>query len=165
MLVVVRTLHLKPLGKDTNCFALGSGRSWKGSCLPTSCMTLDMSLLHLLIPRGSDFALPEVAEITPVVFRSKALVVECPFSHPSWCKLAVIYKRSQDRAVSPRSSQGLPTQVFPSLFQPCRGAIGQVDSSLWLVEGLHRLKCAVPPGKPSTPSQIYKLHALENQVQ
>lgn len=36
-------------------------------------MTLDMSLLDLLIPRGSDFVLPEVAEITPVVFRSKAL--------------------------------------------------------------------------------------------
>lgn len=54
------------LGKDakTDCFALGFGCSWKGSLLPNSCMTLDMSLLDLLICRGSDFVLSEVVEIT-----------------------------------------------------------------------------------------------------
>lgn len=52
------------LGKDMDCFALGSGCSWKGSCLPTSCMTLDMSFLDLLIRKGGDFVLPEVVEMS-----------------------------------------------------------------------------------------------------
>lgn len=46
---------LKTLSRQSQgllCFALGSGCSRKGSCLPTNCMTLDMPLLDSLIRRG-----------------------------------------------------------------------------------------------------------------
>lgn len=84
-------------------------------------MTLATSLLDLFSRRGSDFVLPEVDEMTPWMFRSKALVMECPFSHHWRYRLAVIYPEKP--SLGTKSVQLPKTANIGHFFlmQPCRG--------------------------------------------